>query len=311
MYHRYTYAFILFQDCFHFSPLDVIIFLSLTFMFSVTHGNMACTKPLGLSCLIYILTLDLHFWSYISRFGDLWNLNRWGLVFQFLIPTCKNVSFMLSCLYFQALAPDDLGGCGLICYPLILSEAPSVSPQTHTHSNHGDDTPFQQLCSRPYEMGQWKSLHLQHHHHDASAFLCYSHYSAPSPPPDSLSLWGVLWPPLSALTCCLYCQAGLLGCEAVLSSMALMQANNIPGQKRMTSSLGQGQRASPESHQTHTQHSHNHHGHQVHHGQAHHSHMGHPSAGSCPPLVRGKTRQGHSGNLLKLWFLNFAFMNKI
>ncbi|KAM9350967.1 zinc finger protein 740b [Symphorus nematophorus] len=78
--------------------------------------------------------------------------------------------------------------------------------------------------------------------------------------------------------------AGLLGCEAVLSSMALMQANNIPGQKRMMSPLGQGHRTSPESHQTHSQHSHNHHGHQVHHGQAHHSHMGHPSAGSCPPL---------------------------
>lgn len=42
----------------------------------------------------------------------------------------KNISFMLSCLYFQALAPDDLCGCGLICYPLILSEAPSVFPQT-------------------------------------------------------------------------------------------------------------------------------------------------------------------------------------
>lgn len=88
----------------------------------------------------------------------------------------------------------------------------------------------------------------------------------------------------------LCCQAGLLGCEAVLSSMALMQANNIPGQKRMMSSLSQGHRASPESLQTHSQHSHshNHHGHQGHHGQAHHSHMGHPSAGSCPPLVRSR-----------------------
>lgn len=87
-------------------------------------------------------------------------------------------------------------------------------------------------------------------------------------------------------TFCLYCQAGLLGCEAVLSSMALMQANNIPGQKKMMSPLGQGQRTSPESHQTHSQHSQNHHSHQVHHGQPHHSHMGHPSTGSCPPLVR-------------------------
>ena len=103
---------------------------------------------------------------------------------------------------------------------------------------------------------------------------------------NSLFLCGVLWSPLSALTCCLCCQAGLLGCEAVLSSMALMQANSIPGQKKMMSPLGQGHRASPESQQTHSQHSHNHHGHQAHHGQPHHSHMGHPSAGSCPPLVR-------------------------
>ncbi|CAL8255920.1 zinc finger protein 740b isoform X2 [Gadus morhua] len=77
--------------------------------------------------------------------------------------------------------------------------------------------------------------------------------------------------------------AGLLGCEAVLSSMALMQANGIPGQKKMMSPLGQGQRDNPESH-----HSHHSHGHQPHHHghQLHHSHMGHPSNGSCPPLVR-------------------------
>lgn len=172
----------------------------------------------------------------------------------------------------------------------LLPPNPEWSPlcfPPNTHSNHCDDTPFQQLCSRPYEMGQWKSLHLQNHHHDASAFLCYSHDSPQHLLlPDSLSLWGVLRPHPSALTWCLYYQAGLLGCEAVLSSMALMQANNIPGQKRMTSPLGQGHRASPESQQTHSQHSHNHHGHQANHGQAHHSHMGHASTGSCPPLVR-------------------------
>lgn len=201
---------------------------------------------------------------------------------------------MLSCLYFQALAPDDLGGCGLFCYPSSWVKPP-LFPQTHTHSNHGDDTPFQQLCSRPYEMGQWKSLHLQNHHHAFSVHsllwcLCISLLTPitqlPLLPGLLVSVRSSCAPPLSALTCCLCCQAGLLGCEAVLSSMALMQANNIPGQKRMMSPLGQGHRASPESHQTHSQHSHNHHGHQVHHGQAHHSHMGHPSAGSCPPLVR-------------------------
>uniref|UniRef100_A0A3P8S1G6 Zinc finger protein 740 n=1 Tax=Amphiprion percula TaxID=161767 RepID=A0A3P8S1G6_AMPPE len=72
--------------------------------------------------------------------------------------------------------------------------------------------------------------------------------------------------------------AGLLGCEAVLSSMALMQANNIPGQKKMMSPLVQG--------------------HRVHHGQAHHSHMGHPSAGSCPPLLIRKDGDYHSSRMI-------------
>lgn len=92
--------------------------------------------------------------------------------------------------------------------------------------------------------------------------------------------------PVNPSLCSLCFQAGLLGCEAVLSSIALMQANNIPGQKKMMPPLGQGQRTSPESHHSHSQHSHNHHGHQIHHGQPHHSHMGHSSTGSCPPLVR-------------------------
>ncbi|KAK5894674.1 hypothetical protein CesoFtcFv8_011346 [Champsocephalus esox] len=91
--------------------------------------------------------------------------------------------------------------------------------------------------------------------------------------------------------------AGLLGCEAVLSSMALMQANNIPGQKRMMSPLGQGHRPSPESHQPHSQQIHNQHGHQVHHQQPHQSHMGHPSAGSCPPLLIRKDGDYHSSRL--------------
>ncbi|XP_029012737.1 zinc finger protein 740b isoform X2 [Betta splendens] len=76
--------------------------------------------------------------------------------------------------------------------------------------------------------------------------------------------------------------------------MALMQANNISGQKKMMSPLSQGHRASPDSHQNHSQHSHNHHGHQVHHAQAHNSHMGHSSAGSCPPLLIRKDGDYHS-----------------
>lgn len=88
---------------------------------------MAYTKPLG------FFLPDIHVNAghmYIYIHTDLVKF-KIGLVFQLLIPACKNVSIMLSCLYFQALAPDDLGGCGLICYPLILSEAPSVSPNTH------------------------------------------------------------------------------------------------------------------------------------------------------------------------------------
>lgn len=78
--------------------------------------------------------------------------------------------------------------------------------------------------------------------------------------------------------------------------MALMQANNIPGQKKMMSSLGQGHRGAPDGHQAHSQH--NHHGHQVHHGQPHHSHMGHPSAGSCPPLLIRKDGDYHSARMM-------------
>lgn len=121
------------------------------------------------------------------------------------------------------------------------------------------------------------------------ALICHFPLLATPPPKFLLApclCEGSCHLPLYSLTCYgLCCQAGLLGCEAVLSSMALMQANNMPSQKKM-SSMGQGHRSNPGSHQTHSQHSHNHHGHQAHHGQAHHSHMGHPSGGSLPPLVR-------------------------
>ncbi|XP_034028352.1 zinc finger protein 740b isoform X2 [Thalassophryne amazonica] len=78
--------------------------------------------------------------------------------------------------------------------------------------------------------------------------------------------------------------------------MALMQANNISGQKKMMSPMNQGQRASPESHQTHSQHSHNHS--QGHHGQPHHSHMGQPSTGTCPTLVIRKDGEYHTSRMI-------------
>ncbi|KTF78685.1 hypothetical protein cypCar_00039117 [Cyprinus carpio] len=66
--------------------------------------------------------------------------------------------------------------------------------------------------------------------------------------------------------------AGLLGCEAVLSSMALMQAGSMPNHKKMGSHLGQGQRENNHNQETHSQ----------------HGHMVLPSGVSCPPLVREK-----------------------
>ncbi|KAI1892290.1 hypothetical protein AGOR_G00131820 [Albula goreensis] len=72
--------------------------------------------------------------------------------------------------------------------------------------------------------------------------------------------------------------AGLLGCEAVLSSMALMQAGSMAGQKKMMSQLGPGQRDSPD----HTP----------------QSHMVLPSGVSCPPLLIRKEGEFHSSRLL-------------
>ncbi|XP_053499349.1 zinc finger protein 740b isoform X2 [Ictalurus furcatus] len=76
--------------------------------------------------------------------------------------------------------------------------------------------------------------------------------------------------------------AGLLGCEAVLSSMALMQATSPPSHKKMTSPLSQN---------------HNHSHNQEAHG--HHSHMVLPSGVSCSPMLINKDREFHSSRLLE------------
>ncbi|KAI2649538.1 Cysteine sulfinic acid decarboxylase [Labeo rohita] len=80
--------------------------------------------------------------------------------------------------------------------------------------------------------------------------------------------------------------AGLLGCEAVLSSMALMQAGSMPIHKKMGSHLGQGQRENNHSH-NHNQDTHSQHGHMV-----------LPSGVSCPPLLIRKDGEFHSSRLL-------------
>ncbi|XP_076132087.1 zinc finger protein 740b isoform X3 [Alosa pseudoharengus] len=88
-------------------------------------------------------------------------------------------------------------------------------------------------------------------------------------------------------------QAGLLGCEAVLSSMALMQANSMSGHKKMVTPLGPGQRENQEGHHSHG------HGHGHSHGHGHgHSHMVLPSGVSCSPVMIRKDGEFHSSRLL-------------
>lgn len=83
--------------------------------------------------------------------------------------------------------------------------------------------------------------------------------------------------------CCRACtQAGLLGCEAVLSSMALMQAGSMPNHRKMSSHLGHGQRENNHSHNHNNNHNHNQD------TQNQNGHMVLPSGISCPPLVRRK-----------------------
>ncbi|KAJ8404003.1 hypothetical protein AAFF_G00343530 [Aldrovandia affinis] len=72
--------------------------------------------------------------------------------------------------------------------------------------------------------------------------------------------------------------AGLLGCEAVLSSMALMQASSMAGQKKMMSPLTHGQRETND--------------------RAPQGHMILPTGMSCPPLLIRKEGEFHSSRLL-------------
>lgn len=68
--------------------------------------------------------------------------------------------------------------------------------------------------------------------------------------------------------------------------MALMQANSVPGHKKMMQPLSQALRASPESGSQLSQNP----GHEQH-RQLHHNHGSHMSAGVCPPLLIHK--EGH------------------
>lgn len=93
-------------------------------------------------------------------------------------------------------------------------------------------------------------------------------------------------------------QAGLLGCEAVLSSMAMMQATHPANHKKMVSPLG---------HNRNHGHHHNHHNHDnqdAHH--SHHSHMVLPSGVSCSPMVSDETKTWKCV-MSCLFFVHFYF----
>ncbi|XP_006629341.2 zinc finger protein 740b [Lepisosteus oculatus] len=77
--------------------------------------------------------------------------------------------------------------------------------------------------------------------------------------------------------------AGLLGCEAVLSSMALMQASSMAGQKKMMSPLGQGAAGAGQRDGG---------------DRGAQSHMVLPTGLSCPPLLIRKEGEFHSSRLL-------------
>lgn len=112
------------------------------------------------------------------KFGNLPNLKT------LLTSTCKKkkmLAIMLCHALLSALGPWWFGWVwSHLLLPNPEWSPPSVFPQTHTHSNSDDDTPFQQLGSRPYEMGQCKSLFISRNILvPVSLFLFYIFLSIP------------------------------------------------------------------------------------------------------------------------------------
>lgn len=164
-----------------------------------------------------------------------------------------------------------------------ISGWPCPHPCPCAHIHHSNVTSAQQLSPRPYEMGLfWATPKVV-----TSNFIC----SLVSLRMLSLmtSLANAMWPAILSemqvisncrvflngrcswlsVALCFTLQAGLLGCEAVLSSMALMQASSMAAPpKKMMAPLGHGppQREGPD--------------------RGPQSHMILPSGMSCPPLVR-------------------------
>lgn len=118
-------------------------------------------------------------------------------VFQLHIPAYKNVSFMLLCLYFQALVPDDLGGCGFFFHPSSWVKPPLFPPNTHAFKpwrwHTIPTTLFETIWNGSVE------LHLQSHRHGFSVSRCL--FILLLSPLLHFTPWLSWQVPFSALTC--------------------------------------------------------------------------------------------------------------
>ena len=154
-----------------------------------------------------------------SRFGPLLNLDILVWFSSSWFAACKNFSLMLSCLYFQALAPDDLGGCGLFCHPSSWVKPPLFPPK-HTRIQTKAMTHHSNNSVRDHMKWVSGSLHLQNHHHGFSVswrqFICllvpFSQCTLLLP--NSFSLRGVQWTRLFCPDTLFVCVARL-GCWVV------------------------------------------------------------------------------------------------
>lgn len=156
-----------------------------------------------------------------------------------------------------------------------ISGWPCPHPCPCAHIHHSNVTSAQQLSPRPYEMGLFlrtpKSLQITRNLVSLRMLSLITMLAfAVSVSKDSdhfkLAFFLVCFKCTSLF---LSLQAGLLGCEAVLSSMALMQASSMAAPpKKMMAPLGHAPppREGPD--------------------RGPQSHMILPSGMSCPPLVR-------------------------
>lgn len=186
-YRHLVYVYCSLWRLFSFFPLDVIIFSICLLCFWSPMETWHAPNHWG-SLAWYMSTYQC--WTWISA-----HTCRFG-------PALKNVSLILSYLYFQALAPDDLGGCGLFCYPSSWVKPPLLPPNTHAFKPRRWHT----IPTTQYETIWNGSVDL---FISKITIMMPVHFSVtPITQPPLPLLTPCLFeessgPPLSALTCCL------------------------------------------------------------------------------------------------------------